>query len=906
MLDLDALTDRRQLIDASPDLSLLRDRLVERATPVLDRMPIVPKTKALLSRDGGVCPDDGTALTFDPWSPDRHHCPACGNSFSGPRHHAHWARAQHLWVAERAAHLATVCAMTGREDAGARAREILAAYYTLYFELPNRDNVLGPTHLFFSTYLESVWLLDYLSAAYILRELDLLDEDDIERINAIADEAATLIGDFNEGLSNRQAWNSAALTAVAVWFGDEELALTSIEGRTGLLGLLGTGFLRDGMWFEGENYHLFAMRGLMVGMQWAAAAGAPLLDDDAVASHLADALMAPADTALPDFTFPARKDARYGVSLAHPAYVETWEAGRAALGDRAPDGVVGWLAALYASPPREEATYDSYLHDAELPLPAARSRSELSWWALLTIPPELPAPEEPWSGHTRLLEDQGLAVFRQGDRYVSLECGGTTGGGHGHPDRLHLTVHADGVHWLADPGAGSYVTHDLFWYRSTMAHNAPLEDGHDQRRLDAARCEAFATDDDWAWCTASWGDARRRIVVGPDWLVDLVTFESSASHRFELPWHLHGGIALEPDGRWIAEPSTNDFLDDVERCEVGGERDAPTLIAAAAGSKMLRTWFAGDGDLLRARGPGLPGDRSPRQFLIRRQSADHAVMAAVIDFTGTVTGLDLSAATMRVRQGDATTTIEAGPTSVIIANGTRRVTLGGGRAAPLGHATYVLDRPVPTRATAIWVDAAPSLDGTLAGFNRRMPLALDDEHQYYRTEVAYPGPDSFSATGYLNWTDHELYLAVDVVKDEMIVRPDDATPLKLDNEPDDINADGLQIYSSLPGKHTDGWLIRLADGGAVAVRPIGTTVREAPSGHWSQTDNGYCVTLRIPAAGLVDLLRNDRLGFDLIVNEMRPDRVRRSGQLIWSGGPGWAYLRGDRHDPTQLGEVELA
>lgn len=273
MLTFDDLTARRAMIDESPDLAALRDHLVARAAPVLERMPPVPRVKALLSRDGGTCPHDGTLLAFDPWSPDRHRCPRCGEAFSGERHHAHWARAQHLWIAERAAHLATVHAVTGDEAAATRARELLAAYYDRYFDLPNADNVLGPSHLFFSTYLESIWILDYLAAAFILREMELLDDDDIAHVDAIANEAAALIAEFNEGLSNRQTWNSAALAAIGVWFGDEELALNAIEGRTGLLGHLADGFGTDGMWHEGENYHLFALRGLLVGLQWARSAG---------------------------------------------------------------------------------------------------------------------------------------------------------------------------------------------------------------------------------------------------------------------------------------------------------------------------------------------------------------------------------------------------------------------------------------------------------------------------------------------------------------------------------------------------------------------------------------------------------------------------------------------------------
>jgi hypothetical protein len=39
---------------------------------------------------------------------------------------------------------------------------------------------------------------------------------------------------------------------------------------------------------------------------------------------------------------------------------------------------------------------------------------------------------------------------------------------------------------------------------------------------------------------------------------------------------------------------------------------------------------------------------------------------------------------------------------------------------------------------------------------------------------------------------------------------------------------------------------------------------------------------------------------DVIVNEMSPDRERRRGQLVLSGGHGeWVYLRGDRQDPDR-------
>jgi len=99
----EGLAARKREIAGARDLGALRDYLVQRARPVLERMPVVPEHKALLSVDGGVCPADGAALRFDPWSPTAHRCPRCGQVYAGERHDRHWARFQHLWLAERAA-----------------------------------------------------------------------------------------------------------------------------------------------------------------------------------------------------------------------------------------------------------------------------------------------------------------------------------------------------------------------------------------------------------------------------------------------------------------------------------------------------------------------------------------------------------------------------------------------------------------------------------------------------------------------------------------------------------------------------------------------------------------------------------------------------------------------------------
>jgi hypothetical protein len=76
-------------------------------------------------------------------------------------------------------------------------------------------------------------------------------------------------------------------------------------------------------------------------------------------------------------------------------------------------------------------------------------------------------------------------------------------------------------------------------------------------------------------------------------------------------------------------------------------------------------------------------------------------------------------------------------------------------------------------------------------------------------------------------------------------------------------------------------------------------------GAWRRTQGGYCLTLALgwPEGLLAHV--GGRVGFDLIVNEMLPEHERRVGQLVWSGGGGWVWLRGDRQDASRHGELEL-
>ncbi len=165
----DPLASRSDLVRRSPTLGALAARLERFLEPLLGGSVYIPEEKALLSRNGGVCESDGSRLLFDPLSPFHHPCPRCHRIHVGERHHRAWVWRYHIWLSERVIHLALLGAIKRDVALQDRARSTLELYAAGYRDFPNKDNVLVPTRLFFSTYLESIWLSQLVIAALFLR-----------------------------------------------------------------------------------------------------------------------------------------------------------------------------------------------------------------------------------------------------------------------------------------------------------------------------------------------------------------------------------------------------------------------------------------------------------------------------------------------------------------------------------------------------------------------------------------------------------------------------------------------------------------------------------------------------------------------------------------------------------------
>jgi hypothetical protein len=904
---LDAATLAERCAIARGPLAPLARGLRAELAPVLEGSIEIPRDKALLSRTGGRCPNDGTLLRFDPLDP-RHVCPTCGMEVRGELHDRFRPYWYQLWLAERVLHCAVLGVLLDDEACLESAWRVLDEYVERYLDYPSRDSVLGPSRPFFSTYLESIWLLQLVLAVDLLESGPQHSPDRGARVrDRIVEPSVRLIESYDEGVSNRQVWNDAAMLAAGLLLARSRLVDHAIDGPSGLRVLLTRALLADGSWYEGENYHLFAHRGLWYGVTMAERIGrAP---DAALLRRFTEGFASPFRTLLPDLTYPSRRDSQYAISVRQPRFAESCELGLAR-GDDA--RLVGMLARLYDPTIHvRETGRRASTADVERNLPATGlTRADLSWRSLLfaraSLPPLVPQPLE-----SDLLPAQGFGILRRDDGrcFVGLDYG-RSGGGHGHPDRLNLLLSDGDVRWFDDPGTGSYVDESLHWYRSTLAHTAPLVDGHSQPRVDGELL-AFEELGSVGWMRARAELApgcvvRRTVVVVQDYLVDRVEWTSDADHEIALP--LHGVQLTAPDDAPITGVPTPieggrgredgfSFLIDTARVDVAAAPATLTSDSAGASREKLRGWMSptGEASWWRAIAPGAPG-RPAQPLVLVRCSAPRGAITSVWSWRGAVRSsvFEVDRVLVTLADGSVHRHRAAGDDWSIDRNAENgsAITLRRG-AAEISNEP--LRRPL---ASSQELAASPAQSSILSLPYRRELGAL----QYRRSEESWDEAGRPTCVVSLAQSGQQLVVRVDVPRAERrFIAIDAENPF--DNDPAAIHGDGVQLYVAA-GDRAAGWLLvpvagservarRTADGWSDALRIDAT---------WECTTDGYVLVASVtlpPAATTVDV--------DVLVNENAPGRARRRGQLVLSSADGeFVYLRSDRHDRERLIRFALA
>jgi hypothetical protein len=713
--------------------------------------------------------------------------------------------------------------------------------------------------------------------------------------------SAELIASFDEGMSNRQVWNNAALLAAGRMLGRSDLVERAITGPSGLVAHLEHALLADGSWYEGENYHLFAHRGLWYAVMLAERAAFVL--PPALSARFLDGFAAPFRTILPDLTYPSRRDSQYAVSVRQLRFAESCELGLARGDDRR---LLGMLARLYdPTVPRTHTGRASTSADVERNLPATGlSRADLSWRSLLfardALPELVPTPLR-----SDLLPAQGFAVLRRdaGNLYAALDFG-HSGGGHGHPDRLNLLLMQGDARWFDDPGTGSYVDRSLHWYRSTLAHTAPLVDGRSQPRVHGALV-AFDDQAQAAWVCADAALApglhvRRSIIVLDDYLVDLVQWEGDAPHEVALP--LHGVDLVDDAGAPVARTpmpiAGGDGLEDgfgfLERTARVDTPPGPFVrvrsrgAAGAMRGAELRGWIRVEpgAEWWSADAPDVPTRPGVMPMLLPRITGARGSLLAVWSWRDAVTSVGVQGQALEVsyrdgRRDSHAVVTEGWRVDLQSADGAREHVVLRGLASAAGGAAAPEPRPAHPQTAPVPLPAA---------------ITLGERH-YRRSEESWQ--DAGSPGAQVTITMHPgrmLGISVLVEPSSRLFVAAGAENT-LDNEPAAINGDGVQLYLACGAVQGAWLLVPRTDGDTVWVTTVtgwGADMRVEAG--WRATATGYQLDARVALPP-----RCATIALDLLVNETAPGRARRRGQLVLSGADGeFVYLRGDRHDPHRL------
>ncbi len=369
----------------------------------------------------------------------------------------------------------------------------------------------------------------------------------------------------------------------------------------------------------------------------------------------------------------------------------------------------------------------------------------------------------------------------------------------------------------------------------------------------------------------------------------------------------NSAVASAGDNPGTSLPMSGDMAED------STQRKRPTPMAAV--------WYAANvpGVILRANTPGAPGYPPTQRHWLRVHGTSGVIAGVWCWPTERTPSLNVDEVEFNLDGASPTVT-------VITADGTRaehqRAAHGWHIELQARHARSSLDleglvpsrvppatrarRPVQGDAAVLVPTVVDAAIGGVPGVRIEGALSmLLDEPHYVRTDASWREADCPTALVQLAATAADFVVDVDV-RTGAIVCSGTPTENGLDNERADINADGLQWY--LADAHEQGWvaaaLVVPATEQAARVTPLVPGMSVQPDIDWVATVTGWAMRLRWRRAQLPR--RNDgTIRFDLVINERPIDRERRRGQLVLSGGGGFGYLRGDRHEPARSLRLSL-
>lgn len=515
-------------VKAAPDFPAVREAAAKAADPLLAAPVPLPEGSGSWVFYYA-CPDDGTTLRMK--SLAEHECPQCHKVYGDDRTVAAYRGLMHEAAELAAIKLAWAYAYTGDTRYAQGVKRILLKLADDYHTYPDRLDRWGHTGMFAPLggrrYVQS--LDEAVGAVRLGEAYDLTRTDpawtDAERKHAEDDffrpTAETLLR-FNQDINNHQTWYNAGLVSIASVLGDAALVDRVMTMKGGVRYQLEKSIGSDGLWYEGSMaYHNYALQPMVKIADATRRLGIGIHEDPKLKLMITGPLRA----AYPDGTFPVINDS-----------------------DPADWSMFGWAFEWGWKTFKDPLLAQAAARGDEAKLHTLMGPEAKTAW-----PPALPS---------EALPDAGLVMLRSGGAGQGADAScvcldyGPHGGGHGHYDKLSLTLFTGGREWLLDPGRLTY-SHKEYqtWVKHTAAHNTVAIDGKSQTETTGKLLWLSSGDAagvPWSACAAESDGAypgavlRRCLLLTPGFLLDVFDVESKDAKQIDLFAHAQAdSLAVE-------------------------------------------------------------------------------------------------------------------------------------------------------------------------------------------------------------------------------------------------------------------------------------------------------------------------------------------------------------------------
>jgi hypothetical protein len=333
------------------------------------------------------------------------------------------------------------------------------------------------------------------------------------------------------------------------------------------------GVTSDGWWYErSPGYHFYPLHAMIL-----TAEAVRCRKIDLYGEKLKSLFVGPMQGVYGDLTFPAHNDGWHGVSLTKNAPLYE-------------------VADLRYADPRFRRL-----------LSRCYARRERDHWMALLHGVDIESDPSPLQLESCLYEDTGNAFLRSASTAVVLKFG-PHGGGHGHPDKLSISIHDGYREILPDLGTPGYGVPDhIHWYRKTLAHNTVTVDERDQNEA-AGSLVAFRKRTDGGLVVAECSTAyegvtmRRALDLSGRTLIDEFVCEATAEHTYDYVL-LSVEPVKAPDSAVPAELPTGAGYDRIKN-PVRWDTDGPVILSIGKHSVEIST--PDPAMIITGKAPGIP------------------------------------------------------------------------------------------------------------------------------------------------------------------------------------------------------------------------------------------------------------------------------------------------------------